>query len=331
MVADAVKMLRGLVFGWCLLATPAIADLQEVDDAYSPAVASPRYRLGTGPTICIDSGHDNFHTLEGRFRPLGMLLRADGYVATKVDSILDVSTLARCRLLIIANARPKEGSFDASRFPMPSAFSDAEILAIHSWVATGGAFLFIADHMPFPGAAAKLGEAFGFEFNDGYAVENFTTEDEARAAFAMPMQFVIDDGTLLPHAMLNGGAASERVTKVTSFMGQAFRAPAGADALLRLPPNFISMMPDIPEQFALTNRRVPVGGWLQGAVVKVGGGRTAVFGDAGMFTAQLRKTRDGKAPLGFNSPLAEQNQRFILNLMAWLLPDAQIESEKKQK
>ena len=62
--------------------------------------------------------------------------------------------------------------------------------------------------------------------------------------------------------------------------------------------------------------RVEVGGWLQGAVKDAGKGRAAFFGEAAMFTAQVAGAE--RRPMGMNSPDAEQNAQFVLNLLHWL-------------
>jgi hypothetical protein len=49
--------------------------------------------------------------------------------------------------------------------------------------------------------------------------------------------------------------------------------------------------------------------------MKVGKGRVAVFGEAGMFTAQLTGK---KGTMGMNAPEAEQNPQLLLNVMHWL-------------
>jgi hypothetical protein len=67
-------------------------------------------------------------------------------------------------------------------------------------------------------------------------------------------------------------------------------------------------------------------GLLQGAVLIHGKGRVAVFGEAGMFSAQELTSRDGELiRFGMNAPGAEQNARLVLNVMHWLtgLLDAQ--------
>ena len=55
---------------------------------------------------------------------------------------------------------------------------------------------------------------------------------------------------------------------------------------------------------------------LQGAALSVGAGKLVVFGEAGMFTAQI--AADGTSLMGFNNPMAVNNQQFVLNTMNWL-------------
>jgi hypothetical protein len=61
---------------------------------------------------------------------------------------------------------------------------------------------------------------------------------------------------------------------------------------------------------------VPIEGWCQGAVLKFGKGRVAVFGEAAMFSAQLAGPQ--QMPVGMNSPEAPQNHQLLLNVMHWL-------------
>lgn len=123
-------------------------------------------------------------------------------------------------------------------------------------------------------------------------------------------------GTLRPHAIVRGRAPNESITRVRTFTGQAFQAPAAAQPLLVLPPGFISLMPEKPWQFGPETRRIPVNGWLQGAVMPFGSGRAAFFGEAAMFTAQVGGPE--QTPMGMNAPMAKQNPQFVLNLMHWL-------------
>ena len=57
-------------------------------------------------------------------------------------------------------------------------------------------------------------------------------------------------------------------------------------------------------------------GLLQGATRHWGLGRVAVFGEAGMFSAQL--TGPEGSPKGFNHPAAPYNAQFALNVAHWL-------------
>jgi len=55
---------------------------------------------------------------------------------------------------------------------------------------------------------------------------------------------------------------------------------------------------------------------LQAAIAKVGQGKVAFFGEAGMFTAQI--AADGVTKMGLNNSRAEHNWKYILNLMRYL-------------
>lgn len=290
---------------------------QATDRSIVPSLGTSTYATGQGPTVCLDEGHNNFHTLDHRFWPFGELLRADGYALRSVAGRFALPNLASCKILVIANAQPGDENWDAYPYPTLPAFTNDEASLLRGWVEGGGSLLLIADHMPFPGAAANVARVFGFEFNDGFAVENFATEAEGRAAFDRPTLFVREDGTLREHPITRGNNASELISRIRSFTGQAFLAPAGAEPLMVLPKNFISLMPEKAWRFTMQTRRVPVGGWLQGAAMPLGKGRLAVFGEAGMFTAQVQGPE--RTPMGMNAPLAEQNYRFTLNLMRWLI------------
>lgn len=293
-----------------------LAAQQVPDRAFRPPVANPAYAESKGPVVCLDEAHANFHTLDNRFWAFGELLRRDGYAVRALRAKFERGSLAQCHILVISNAQPSGASWDSYPYPTPAAFTAEEVAATHSWVRTGGSLLLIADHMPLAGAAANLAAAFGVTFTNGFAVDGFSAESERDAAFAKPTIFRRADETLRAHAIVRGRDAREPVTHVRTFTGQAFRAPATAEPLLVLPASFIALMPEKAWQFGPNTPRISVGGWLQGAVMRVESGRAAFFGEAAMFSAQV--TGAERRPMGMNAPQAEQNFQFVLNVIHWL-------------
>ena len=304
-----------LIFAAIIMSFLASCSTGQVPDkSYSPSIADPAYQTGEGPLVCLDEAHNNFHTLENRFWAFGDLLRRDGYRVESSTEKFNAAILEGCTILVISNAQLEGLDWGEYPYPTPSAFTDAEIAAIHLWVNDGGALLLIADHMPLAGAAQKLAAAFGVEFNDGFAVAGFEGEDEMQLALSKPTVFSRETKMLIQSSITDGRNAHEAVTSVRSFTGQAFQAPASAQPILVLPDDFISLMPVKSDDIGPNTKRIPVGGWLQGAVMPVGVGRAAFFGEAAMFSAQL----SGNEPMGMNAPMAEQNFQLVLNVMHWL-------------
>lgn len=287
---------------------------QVPDKTYKPTVSDPAYQIGEGPVVCLDEAHNNFHTLENRFWAFGELLRRDGYVVESSREKFSAAVLGRCRILVIANAQIEGLDWGEYPYPTPSGFTGEEVEAVQTWVNDGGSLLLIADHMPLAGVAAKLASAFGVEFNDGFAVAGFDSPESRDTAFGIPTIFSIDTQTLLQHPITDGRTKSESVTSIRSFTGQAFQAPESAQPLMALPDDFLLLMPQKAWEFGPDTKTIPVGGWLQGAVMPFGSGRAAFFGEAAMFTAQLTDNQ----PSGMNAPMAEQNFQFLLNVMHWL-------------
>ena len=283
------------------------ADAQQVaDTSFRPPIPAPAYRPGRGPVFLLDEAHFNFHTAGGRYKPFAELLRRDGYVVEPSRLKFSRASLRGGRVLVIANPLAARYQTDWS-LPTPSAFSDDEVKAVRDWVRGGGSLLLIADHMPFPGAAGTLASAFGVRFSNGYAV------DEKGQG---PMLFKLSDGSLREHAVTRGRAAAERVDSVATFTGSAFQVDGDARPLLVLGPSVSSFLTSTAGQITKETPRVPVGGWYQGAVIRFGRGRVAVFGEAAMFSAQLAGPNRG--PMGMNAPVAAQNPQFLLNVMHWL-------------
>lgn len=296
---------------------PSAGAQQISDREYRPPVRTPAYALGTGPALCVDEGHHNFHTLEGRYRPFGELMRRDGYAVRPLSARLTARSLAACSILVIANAQPSDAPWDDYASPTPSAFDAAEVRAARRWVEGGGRLWLIADHMPLAGAAAPLARAFGFEFDDGFAMPGFDADPQRRKEiFRQPTLFRLADGTLAASPVSRGGTPDESVAQVRSFTGQAFRLPPRAEPVLTLPPGYVSLMPAKPWKFDADTPRTDVGGWSQGALLRLGKGRVAVFGEAAMFSAQRQGAQ--AEPMGMNAPGAERNHQFALNIAHWL-------------
>ena len=293
--------------GMMMLAAPAGAQ-QVADSAFAPAIARPAYAEGAGPLVLVDEAHTNFHTTDGRYYTFAQTLRRDGYRVRGLRAPFTPRALADAQVLVIANALHPSNDQNWT-LPNPSAFTAEEIAAVEAWVRDGGSLLLIADHMPFPGAAADLAAAFGVTMGNGFAYD--ATEEESK------MRFARDDGSLADHPVTRGRDAAERVDSVFAFTGQAFRVTApGAEPLMTLAAGSVLLLPQVAWQFTAETPRAQVGGQLQGAVLRHGRGRVAVFGEAAMFSAQ--RAGPQRQPMGMNDPRAPQNVQFLLNVMHWL-------------
>jgi hypothetical protein len=288
------------------LLTLSASAQQVADTEFKPPIPDPAYRTGRGPVVMLDEAHFNFHTAEGRYKPFSELLRRDGYVVKASTLKFGKASLKGGRILVIANSLAERNRTDWS-LPTPSAFSEDEVAAVREWVRGGGSLLLIVDHMPFPGAAGTLALAFGVRFSNGYA------RDENEQG---PMLFKLSDGSLKEHQITRGRADAEKVDSVATFTGSAFQVEGDAQPLLILGPSVSSFMTSVAGQITSETPRVPVKGWYQGAVMRFGKGRVAVFGEAAMFSAQLAGPNRG--PMGMNAPVASQNPQFLLNVMHWL-------------
>ena len=295
-----------------VVATGASAQ-QVADPAVDITVARPAFAASAGPVIAIDGRHRNFHTLNGRYAPFAAVLRADGFNVRDMAAPFSADSLASVAVLVIANAAPPEGA-DPAADPQQSAFSPEEIAAVKGWVERGGALFLIADHMPFAGAAADLAKAFGFTFANGYV--SIPREGP------LPDLFGPGGAVLVADPVLQGMEPEDRVSVVGTFTGSAFTPPPGARPILVLPPGSRLLTPDAAGVISNEGPGRDVGGALQGAVMRVGEGRLAVFGEAAMFSAQLAGPE--RLPIGFNNPRAPDNKQLLLNLVHWLagaLPD----------
>jgi uncharacterized protein (DUF2249 family) len=285
----------------------AAASAQQVSDtAFAPPIPNPMYKAAQGPVVLLDEAHFNFHTADGRYQPFAALLRRDGYDVRPSKLTFSAASLKDAKILVIANALAERNKEEWT-LPTPSAFTDDEIRAVHDWVKAGGSLLLIVDHMPFPGAADNLAKAFGVHFSNGFAVD---------PSVQGPMLFKLDNGSLKAHAIVSGRTDSEKVDSVATFTGSAFQVDGDVQPLLVFGQSVVSIIATTAGQITKETPRVPVNGWYQGAVLRSGKGRVAIFGEAAMFSAQL--AGPDKKPMGMNHPIASKNPQFLLNVMHWL-------------
>jgi len=289
--------MRTLALALALLASPAMAQ-QVADPNADLSVAQPAYARDSGPRVVIDGAHNNFHAVDGRYAPFAQMLRNDGLRVSGSTAPFTEESLRSVDLLVIANALAAE-DVEEWRTPNPSAFTPDEIAAVRAFVERGGSLLLIADHMPMAGAAQDLGAAFGITFDNGFANDGDSEPDI----------FTRENGGLVDDPVTSG------VTQVRSFTGSAFAAP-NARPLMRLGSRWTVLLPEVAWQFDDATPRVSGEGKLQGALLEIGQGRVAVFGEAAMFTAQLAGPQ--AVPMGLNAPGAEQNKQFALNVIHWL-------------
>jgi len=289
------------------LATIGWSQDQTADETFHFDNPDPAFAPGSGPLVCVDAAHNNFHTANGRYRPFAQLLRGDGYRVEGFDATFSLEALDRCDLLVIASPLADANAGADWSFPHPSAFTRDELGATYSWVRSGGAILLISDHPPFAGAMRDLGMMLGVGVLDGYAYHPTQEPDTFRSEM----------GTLADHAITRGRNQGERVDQVVTWTGQAFVAAEGIDPLIIWGPGAVTAVglgknfPDIPrEEWPL----IGIEGWLHAAAAELETGRFVVLGEAAMCTAQSAED----LTFGLGAPEAEQNAQFCLNVVRWL-------------
>jgi hypothetical protein len=282
---------------------------QRADYGWSPAVARRAFTVDH-PTVVIDEAHNNGSTAAfwGRYWPLARLLRAEGYAVERGRASFTAATLARIRVLIVANAsgapRPQIFGINVpvrtTHARSDEAFTPEEIVAVRDWIAHGGSLLLVADHAPFGEAAAAMAAAFGVTMHKGFV--------EVPGERSDPLIFSSENRRLGSHEIITGaGAAPRRVGRVMSYTGQSLDGPSDATVLLRLPPNAIEEVP-VGDGFV----EHPAGS-AQGLALDFGAGRVVVLGEGAMITAQV----DHRVPFGMNTG-DNDNALFVLNVVGWL-------------
>jgi len=252
------------------------------------------------PRVVVDAAHGNFHTAEGRYAGFAQLLKQHGYVVSSSTAVFSRDWLDTIDILVIANAL-HPANVDSWQDPILSAFTREEIEIVGNWVQSGGSLLLIADHYPFPAAAADLAAHFDFHLENGFA---FRSQPRTIDFFTR------STGDLHDHPITRATPDTPPIEVIASFTGTGFKIPATALPLLELNEDFTIWKPTRAWEFSSETPRIKASGHFQGATIEFGDGRAAIFGEAAMFTDQ----QSG----GFRSAEAPQNAAFILNTMRWL-------------
>lgn len=300
---------------------PTLEAQQVADSTYDVSIAKPAYRPGTGPVVAIDEAHNNFHTRDGRYRPLARLLQNDGYQVRAFSAPFTVAGLDSINILIIANAIG--GAWDAGAYGRPG-FTEAEAEAVEQWVRRGGKLLLIADHAPMGVAAENLAARFGVSMSKGYT-EDSTGHFNIGGFGTSVLLYTRAGGRLADHPITRG------LDSVVAFTGQSLKGPAGAAPLLLLGDNAFDHPSPTPEQAARVSpgtawRTAVTGlpttsaaGRAQGLALTVGRGSVVVLGEAAMLSAQAVFDAQGDRVgiAGMNVP-GTGNRQFALNILHWL-------------
>ena len=280
-------------------------EIQPADSVFDATVARPAFARGAGPVVAIDEAHNNFHTVDGRYRPFAELLRNDGFRVRAHSAPFTKTSLTGIDVLVVANALGPV-RFDDRANP---AFTVEEEDALLAWVRDGGRLLFIADHEPMGGAARRLATRFGVDMSTGRTFDD--PHSDWSSGSPSWLVFGRDTGAVLgDHAITRGRDSTERVRRVVTFTGQSLTGPPGSVALLPLVAGAFDVLPD--------KRQMPATGRSQALAFKLGRGRVVVFGEAALFTAQVASAPGiSTRRFGFTWPGTDDRQ-LAINTVRWL-------------
>jgi len=277
------------------------------------------------PVILMDAAHHNI--IPPNHASLVQYLESDGYRVDELHNPFTLSMLSGVDVVILKaplssrNALPEDFTLEefnrAWSKPTPSAFSDSEIEILNRWVTDGGSLLLVFDHFPLPGCSADLAAAFGIKVSNGYAADSRKLTDRTNQSVAIAGEIVFyrGEGTLADHPITNGRDPSERIDSVATWVGSAFQIPPNGEPLLSLKSSFVSLLPDTAWVFSDSTELEDIGGWAQGAVLKVGKGRVAVFAELGVLVSKEIVEENNEK--GESNPQI-QNPQFLLNVLRWL-------------
>ena len=307
---------------------PSLEAQQVADSTYDVSIEKPAYRRGAGPIVAIDEAHNNFHTLDGRYRPFARLLENDGYRVRSNTVPFAGRSLDSIQILVIANAIG--GAWDAGAYGR-SGFTEEEAKTVEQWIRRGGKLLLIADHAPMGVAAEILGTRLGVSMSKGYT-EDSTSYFNIGGFGPSILLFSRDNERLRNHPITNGRSSAERIDSVVAFTGQSLTGPPNADVLLALSNRAFDHPSPTPEQVTRSGnpgvawRNAVVGlpttsarGRAVGLAFPLGRGRVVVLGEAAMMSAQAVFNASGERVgiSGMNVP-GTGNRQFVLNVLHWL-------------
>lgn len=285
------------------------------------------YKAGEGPKVLVDEGHNNFQTIADRLKGFAALLSLDNMQVAPLREPFTAKALEGVNVLVSFNALNEKNANEKKtvnrwELPTPSAFTDDEIKVVTEWVKNGGSLLLVADHMPFPGAMEKLGNSLGVIFQNNFAFDaafTYGPKDPNLIKFYRSPSSPRVGKLLAGNPIADGTAGTEKLDVVVSFTGHAFRMKPGVahTPILELGQGVNLAW---PIEHAEITPKTPFSqgeGFLQGAILNVGKGRVAVFGEASMFSTNWAEWNDNY-PMGFQNPQASDNKQFILNVMHWL-------------
>ena len=302
-----LRLLRYIGPFWLVFLLPGSA-VAQADRDFRYENPSPAFLAGEGPTVCFDSAHNNYHTVDGDYFPFAELLRRDGYGARTLETNFTETALEGCRVLVITTPVHPSNREDWA-FPHRSAFDTDEIRVVFDWVHRGGGLLLVIDHPPIAGAVADLAAVFGAAIFDGEA------RNDTRSP--LPAVFSRAEGALRDHSITRGRGARESVTTVATWTGAAFLGSREFEPVMvygersRAWAELPETLPDLPR------REYPVfeiEGWLAAGTRQVGQGRLVLLGETAMCTAQ----KDDDGPWGMNTEQGAENAQFCLNAVRWL-------------
>ena len=286
-----------------LLISAIAANAQQMaDPEFNTSVEKPAYSR-SGPRVMFDEAHNNFHTMDGRYKPFVTLLLNDGYRVIRNRVPFTKKSLDTFKVLVISNALGVEEMDDAGADS--SAFTEEECQTLHDWVRSGGSLLLIADHAPFGGAAEILAKRFGVEMSKGF------TYDESNSLEGNPSWIIYsrENKLLVKHPITEGRGAEEQINKVMTFTGQSLVGPKDSHVILKL----ADTAKDTPDREAKTS--TSAAGRAQALAFKFGKGRVVVQAEAAMLSAQIAGSE--KSKMGMNVP-GTDNKQYALNVMHWL-------------